>query len=100
MDFSPSSIRDRWAAGRRDMETGLPLLPPPPAPGSRFDYLSIKPEDAGAAAAADGEMPAGDSSAERDVTARFGTAFRLADPGHDVKIDERVERGCPEGLGG
>ncbi|GJE72242.1 patatin-like phospholipase family protein [Methylorubrum podarium] len=39
-DFSPSSIRDRWQAGARDMERGLDRLAAlPPAPG-RFRYAS------------------------------------------------------------
>ena len=74
LDFSPSSIRDRWAAGRRDMETGLTLLHRSPASASRFDYLSVKPEDAGAAAeagaGADRGMSTGDRGAERHVTPR------------------------------
>jgi NTE family protein len=52
LDFSPSSIRDRWAAGRRDMAAGLELLRTSPFPKGRFEYLSVKPEDAGAAAEA------------------------------------------------
>ncbi len=46
LDFSPSSIRDRWAAGRRDMVSGLNLLRTSPTPQGRFDYLSIDSEDA------------------------------------------------------
>src|SRR3954451_10538832 len=61
LDFSPSSIRDRWAAGRRDMAAGLELLRTSPSPEGRFEYLSVKPEDAGKAAeaGADGGMPPG-----------------------------------------
>jgi NTE family protein len=55
LDFSPSSIRDRWAAGRRDMAAGLELLRTSPFPKGRFEYLSVKPEDAGAAAEAGAE---------------------------------------------
>lgn len=40
-DFSPSSIRDRWAAGERDMASGLRLLESRPAAESRFGYLSL-----------------------------------------------------------
>jgi NTE family protein len=58
LDFSPSSIRDRWAAGRRDMANGLALLRTTPVSKSRFDYLSVDPEVAGksAEAGAEGEM--------------------------------------------
>lgn len=45
-DFSPSSIRDRWAAGRRDAEQGLGLLAPGGRGRGRFDYLSL-PNDLG-----------------------------------------------------
>jgi NTE family protein len=55
MDFSPSSIRDRWGAGRRDMESGIALLRASPAPQGRFDYLFIDSEDARAAADAGSE---------------------------------------------
>lgn len=37
-DFSPSSIRDRWAAGRRDMERGLDRLASRSPTGRRFVY--------------------------------------------------------------
>ena len=40
-DFSPSSIRDRWAAGRRDAEHGLGLLGPGKRAGGRFGYLTL-----------------------------------------------------------
>jgi NTE family protein len=58
LDFSPSSIRDRWAAGRRDMAEGLALLRTSPASEGRFDYLSVDPEVAGKSAevGAEGEM--------------------------------------------
>ncbi len=39
-DFSPSSIGDRWAAGRRDMEAGLARLDAPFPEGTRFAYLA------------------------------------------------------------
>ncbi|WP_201860766.1 patatin-like phospholipase family protein [Microvirga soli] len=56
-DYSPSSIRDRWAAGRRDMEKSLALLDGAPAERRRFRYLALSPDkeaasaEAGAAAA-------------------------------------------------
>ena len=40
-DFSPSSIRDRWAAGRRDAERGLEALAADGRGKSRFEYLSL-----------------------------------------------------------
>lgn len=40
-DFSPSSIRDRWAAGGRDALRGLALLPPGGQANSRFHYLAL-----------------------------------------------------------
>ena len=44
LDFSPSSIRDRWAAGRRDMASGLALLEGAAAgDGRRFEYLAVDP---------------------------------------------------------
>lgn len=42
LDFSPSSIADRWAAGRRDMGHGLGLLADAPRDG-RFTYLAVDP---------------------------------------------------------
>ncbi|ACA17003.1 Patatin [Methylobacterium sp. 4-46] len=46
LDFSPSSIRDRWAAGRRDIRRGLERLREA-APGpDRLTYLSV-PDGAG-----------------------------------------------------
>ncbi|WP_255513110.1 DUF3734 domain-containing protein [Geminicoccus harenae] len=41
LDFSPSSIRDRWASGRRDMASGLALLEPTADATRRFSYLPI-----------------------------------------------------------
>jgi NTE family protein len=56
-DYSPSSIRDRWAAGKRDMEKSLTLLEDAPDDRRRFRYLSLDPlqeatsAESGAAAA-------------------------------------------------
>jgi NTE family protein len=54
LDYSPSSIRDRWAAGRQDMASGLALLEGTAAAGDgrRFKYLAVDPRQAGAAAEA------------------------------------------------
>ena len=49
-DYSPSSIRDRWAAGARDMASGLALLEAPEADGRRFKHLAVDPVVAAAAA--------------------------------------------------
>jgi NTE family protein len=50
LDYSPSSIRDRWAAGRRDMASGLALLEGATAgDGRRLEYLAVDPRGAGAA---------------------------------------------------
>ncbi|HEY8566725.1 MAG TPA: patatin-like phospholipase family protein [Beijerinckiaceae bacterium] len=38
-DYSPSSVRDRWAAGAEDMKAGLARLDGAPGPG-RFTYLT------------------------------------------------------------
>jgi NTE family protein len=59
LDFSPSSLRDRWAAGRRDMAAGLALLEGADG-GRRFEYLAVDPREAGAAA---GDGPALDRAA-------------------------------------
>ena len=40
-DFSPSSIRDRWAAGERDMASGLDLLETARPGRDRFRHLSL-----------------------------------------------------------
>ena len=40
-DFSPSSIRDRWMAGGRDMAHGLDSLPPKEPGGPRFVHAVI-----------------------------------------------------------
>lgn len=50
LDYSPASVRDRRAAGRRDMASGLALLRAGPAPKGRFDYVPVDSEDASAAA--------------------------------------------------
>jgi NTE family protein len=53
LDFSPSSIRDRWAAGRRDMASGLALLEGAMGDdGRQFEYLAVDPREAAAAAEA------------------------------------------------
>ena len=51
LDYSPSSLRDRWAAGRRDMASGLALLDGTAVDGPRFEYLAVDPRAAGAAEA-------------------------------------------------
>ena len=50
-DYSPSSIQDRWAAGERDMASGLALLETAKDEG-RFQYLAVDPKVAAAAAEA------------------------------------------------
>jgi NTE family protein len=50
LDFSPSSIHDRWVTGRRDMASGLALLEGAAADqGRRFEYLLVDPRETGAA---------------------------------------------------
>lgn len=49
-DFSPSSIVDRWAAGQRDMDSGLALLGGAAASARRFRYAAVASETAAAAA--------------------------------------------------
>jgi NTE family protein len=49
-DYSPSSIRDRWAAGQRDMEKSLALLDAAPAGGHRLRYLVLDPRQEAASA--------------------------------------------------
>lgn len=63
LDFSPSSVDDRWAAGHRNMASGLALIETaPPRPG-QFAYLSVDPRaafaaaEAGAVAEADPILP-------------------------------------------
>ena len=55
-DFSPSSIADRWAAGRRDMAKGLGRLSGDRSAPGRFAYLAVDAEEASAAAARDAGM--------------------------------------------
>jgi NTE family protein len=50
LDYSPSSLRDRWAAGRRDMASGLALLGGAGASDRLFEYLAVDPREAGAVA--------------------------------------------------
>jgi NTE family protein len=52
LDYSPSSLRDRWAAGRRDMGSGLALLGEAVPEGRWFEYLAVDPGEPGAAAKA------------------------------------------------
>jgi NTE family protein len=59
MDFSPSSIADRWAAGRRDAAYGLDLLARAGEGGSRFSYLPVDARDAVASAQRGGSMELG-----------------------------------------
>jgi NTE family protein len=49
-DYSPSSIRDRWAAGQRDMKNSLALLDSAPADRRRLRYLSLDPQQEAASA--------------------------------------------------
>ncbi len=49
-DYSPSSIRDRWAAGKRDMANSLALLDSAPADRRRFRYLTLDPRQEAASA--------------------------------------------------
>ena len=41
MDFSPSSVRDRWAAGRRDLAAGLAAVEERDS-DDRFTYITIQ----------------------------------------------------------
>ena len=54
LDYSPSSIRDRWGAGQRDMASGLALLERAGADGQGFEYLAVDPRQAGATAVGSG----------------------------------------------
>jgi len=49
-DYSPSSIRDRWAAGMRDMDLGLALLDNVPEGSQRFRYVALDPRQEAASA--------------------------------------------------
>jgi NTE family protein len=40
-DYSPSSVRDRWEAGRKDMAAGLARLGERSPDGTRFDYVTL-----------------------------------------------------------
>jgi NTE family protein len=51
-DYSPSSIRDRWAAGEHDMANGLALLEKAGDNEGRFHYLAVDPLLAAAGAEA------------------------------------------------
>jgi NTE family protein len=42
LDFSPSSVADRWAAGRRDMEEGLLRLQTQGKQETGFEYLPLR----------------------------------------------------------
>ena len=66
LDYSPSSVRDRWATGRRDMASGLALLEGAAASDGRrrFEYLAVDPREAGAAAEA-GVAPGSGSVLDR-----------------------------------
>jgi NTE family protein len=48
-DYSPSSVRDRWEAGRKDMAQGLALLGRQAREDTRFDYATL--DGSGGAAA-------------------------------------------------
>jgi NTE family protein len=50
LDFSPSSVADRWTVGRRDMASGLDLLAHAGCATSRFSYLPVDAEEAAKAA--------------------------------------------------
>jgi hypothetical protein len=43
-DYSPSSIRDRWAAGQSDMAHGLALLHEAEDDARRFKHLAADPD--------------------------------------------------------
>ena len=44
-DYSPSSVRDRWNAGRKDMAAGLARLNEPAGEESRFAYITLDPAE-------------------------------------------------------
>lgn len=58
-DYSPSSIADRRAAGRRDMASGLALLGRAGREGARFHYLRVEPDLAATHAEAGAASEAG-----------------------------------------
>ena len=61
-DYSPSSIRDRWAAGQSDMASGLALLQEAAGDERRFKHLAVDPAAAAAAA---------EAGAKREARIRF-----------------------------
>ncbi len=58
-DYSPSSIRDRWAAGQSDMAHGLALLHEAEDDTRRFKHLAVDPVVAAEAAEAGAKRVAG-----------------------------------------
>jgi NTE family protein len=58
-DYSPSSIRDRWAAGQSDMAHGLALLDEAAGDERRFKHLAVDLETAAAAAEVGAKRVAG-----------------------------------------
>src|SRR3954454_14344956 len=58
-DYSPSSIRDRWAAGQSDMASGLALLQGAADDERRFKHLAVDPDVAAGAAEAGARRVAG-----------------------------------------
>jgi len=58
-DYSPSSVRDRWAARQRDMESALALLSSAPAEKRRLRFLALDPKKS----AISGEIGASGSAA-------------------------------------
>ncbi|MXQ11977.1 patatin-like phospholipase family protein [Microvirga makkahensis] len=49
-DYSPASLRDRWAAGSRDMEHALAQLADPGREAKRFEVVRLDPHRAAASA--------------------------------------------------
>ena len=72
-DYSPSSIRDRWAAGEHDMANGLALLEKAGDNEGRFHYLAVDSLLAAAAAEA-GAKRSGRSASER-APSGFGEGY-------------------------
>jgi len=58
-DYSPSAIRDRWAAGQSDMASGLALLQGAVDDERRFKHLAVDPDVSAAAAEAGARRLAG-----------------------------------------
>ncbi|MCJ2048849.1 patatin-like phospholipase family protein [Methylobacterium sp. J-070] len=79
-DFSPASIRDRWAAGVRDAVDGLRRLPAPAPDGRRFTYVAThRPsvsDPASPGRAEDGPTPRPGSRPDRFADAGPGTQRR------------------------